>query len=435
VISQSFHGFGGRPVQVTVLSDTSATSSSVASSRALAAAFIAGFLLLALGFAVLASRALGGQLGRFLEAARQVGGGDFSSRVPIQGGDEFAALGQQFNEMSEQLANRIDELAEERARLRESIRRIGQTFAANLDRQALLELALQTAVDGVRAQSGRLTTRATQDDPLSEAVRMGSLDDVEEHVLEAEGRALSDGGLGEAGNERARIASVALGEFEPGGRVHGLITVAREAEFDDDDRDLLRSLANQATLALENIELHYQVQRQAITDELTGLANHGRFQELLGLELEEASRYRYPVGLIMLDVDDFKAINDSYGHQQGDVVLRQVARVLRDNSREVDAPARYGGEELALILPHTDLEGAYAIADRIRAAIEALRIPRLDRSGVLRVTASAGVSTSSGGSRQSLIADADAALYEAKRNGKNRTVKASPQPANVISAE
>jgi diguanylate cyclase (GGDEF)-like protein len=117
------------------------------------------------------------------------------------------------------------------------------------------------------------------------------------------------------------------------------------------------------------------------------------------------------------------------------VVLRQVARVLRDNSREVDAPARYGGEELALILPHTDLEGAYAIADRIRAAIEALRIPRLDRSGVLRVTASAGVSTSSGGSRQSLIADADAALYEAKRNGKNRTVKASPQPANVISAE
>src|SRR5205085_7220208 len=223
--------------------------------------------------------------------------------------------------------------------------------------------------------------------PLAQVGLVGSLSGLEGHCREAEARALSDGGLGEADSDGVFIASVALGPFEAGGRVRGLITVGRpDRGFDDGDRDILRSLAAQATLALDNVELHYQVQQQAVTDELTGLANHGRFQELLQLEIEQVRRYRHPVGLIMLDLDDFKSINDTYGHQQGDVVLKQVARVLRDASREVDIPARYGGEEMALILPHTDLEGAYAIAERVRVAVQSLHIPRLDGDGRLRIT-------------------------------------------------
>jgi len=93
----------------------------------------------------------------------------------------------------------------------------------------------------------------------------------------------------------------------------------------------------------------------------------------------------------MLDLDDFKEINDTYGHQQGDIVLREVARVLNDTSREIDEPARYGGEELAVALPQTDLDGAYNLAERVREGIEALDIPRLDGRGVLKVTASLGV--------------------------------------------
>src|SRR5207248_10173198 len=104
-------------------------------------------------------------------------------------------------------------------------------------------------------------------------------------------------------------------------------------------------------------------------------------------EIEQVRRYRHPVGLIMLDIDDFKSVNDTFGHQQGDVVLKHVARVLRDTSREADTPARYGGEEMALVLPHTDLEGSYAIAERVRTAIADLRIPRLDQQGVLGITA------------------------------------------------
>ena len=392
--------------------------------------------MLAFSFSVLASRALHGQLSRFLQAARRLASGDFSSPVPIEGNDEFAALGQEFNDMSTQLAHRLDELSQERARLQESIRRIGETFASNLDRPALLELALKASVDAVQASCGRLTARAAAEEPLSETARVGSLAGMESEVQEAERAALGDGGVGEAATEAACIVSIALGSIEGTGRTHGLITVARDGRaFTDDDRDVLRSLAAQATLALENVDLHIEVSKQAITDELTGLANHGRFQELLSGEIEQVRRYHHPIGLIMLDIDDFKSVNDGHGHQQGDVVLKHVARVLRDSSREPDTPARYGGEEMALILPHTDLEGAYAIAERIRSSIGSLRIPRLDHDGVLRVTASLGVAASSDGDKDALISDADMALYEAKRQGKNRTIRGQPQTANVSTAE
>ena len=212
------------------------------------------FIVLALAFSIVASRALAGQLGRFLHAARRLATGDFSSPVPIDGNDEFAALGAEFNRMSDQLSHRIDELAEERVRLRESIRRIGKTFASNLDRQALLELALKTALDAVDGTSGRLTARSRGDEPLSESVRVGSLSAIEAQVLEAKRSALRNGGLGEASANDWAVAAVRMRALEASERTHGVITVARQGRaFAEDDRDLLRSLASQTTLALENV--------------------------------------------------------------------------------------------------------------------------------------------------------------------------------------
>jgi len=434
-VTQRFSGWGA-PVTVSVLSSVTASTGSVGSSRLLAILFIAGFLLLALGFALLSSRALQAQLVRFLQAARRLGSGDFSEPVPVAGSDEFAALAEEFNSMSSQLEHRMQELSEERARLRESVRRIGHTFESNLDRPALLDLALKTAMDATRSDCGRVSVRLSLDDPLAEVGREGSLTGVEESLLEAERQALGSEELGRSRTEDLEVLAAALRPMRRGSRAHGLISVARRGlPYGEDEAELLRSLAGQAALALENVDLHVQVSRQAVTDELTGLANHGRFQELLGAEAEQVRRYHHPLGLIMIDLDNFKAINDTYGHQQGDVVLNRVGAVVHEHSRDADWPARYGGEELALILPHTDLEGAYVIADRIRSEIESLRIPRLDGGEPLRITASVGVASSTAGEKDQLIAEADSALYQAKRSGKNRTIRAAAATANVVAAE
>ena len=333
--------------------------------------------------------------------------------------------------VARELESQLEELSDERRRLRESIRRTGETLAANLDRPALLELALKTAVDAVHASGGKLVTSASPGAALTNAGAIGSLAGMERPMHEAEQSALKNGSIGEAGGGQSFLASVALKPIERDGRLYGLITVGRSRPFTDEERELLRLLAAQTTLALENVDLHYQVRRRAVTDELTGLGNYAHFQELLTVAAEQVKRYRDPVGLLMLDLDDFKSINDTFGHQRGDAVLRAVARALRDSCREADTPARYGGDELAVILPRTPLEGAFAIAERVRTAIESLRLPRPDGEDPLEVTASIGVSASLTGDKEALILDADRALYEAKRAGKNRTAKAPPEPANV----
>jgi diguanylate cyclase (GGDEF)-like protein len=435
-ITRVLTGFGNKPVHVSVLLNLARTESSVQSDQFLAAVVIAFFVLLAFAFSVLSSRAIEGQLGRFLEAARRLGSGDFSAPVPTEGRDEFAALGQEFNSMSDQLERRLDELNRERVRLRESIRRIGQTFASNLDQPALLDLALKTAVDAVQASAGRARMRSGPGEPLVESARVGHLAGFEARMEEAERATMIGSKLGESSSGDQFVASVPLGPADGETTPRGIITVARRGRaIDEDDREVLRSLAAQATLALENVDLHIQVQRQAVTDELTALANHGRFQELLTAEMDQVRRYHYSVGLIMLDVDNFKRVNDSYGHPQGDVVLKEVARVVRESSREADSPARYGGEEMALILPHTDLEGAVAIAERVRTAIEALEIPLIDGHGTIRITASLGVAATADGDKEALIACADAALYSAKRQGKNRTISGAAPAAGVVTAE
>ncbi|HXD58153.1 MAG TPA: GGDEF domain-containing protein, partial [Thermoleophilaceae bacterium] len=182
----------------------------------------------------------------------------------------------------------------------------------------------------------------------------------------------------------------------------------------------------QAAVSIENANLHETAQRLAVTDELTGLFNVRHFQEALENEVERSRRFSSPVGLAMLDIDNFKKVNDTYGHQQGDVVLVEVARALRSLSRDIDVPARYGGEELAVILPQTDLDGAELLAERMRAAVADLAVKRLDGQGVLKITASFGVAAfpESADARKSLIAAADAALYRAKHGGKNQVQRA-----------
>jgi diguanylate cyclase (GGDEF)-like protein len=437
VASFNAPGFGIAPVRVSVLYDNSHTASAVSNSRLIVAAVLVGFLLLASLFAIAVSRALQGQIQRFLEAARRLGSGDFSTAVPTEGHDEFAALGEEFNKMSRELETRLEELRQERARLQGSIRRIGETFASNLDREGLLEIVVDTALDALAADCGRASVRA-RDGRLAQRVARGDLPAFSDAVQAAESAALASRREEEVTVEGHSALAVPLAETESPGSVIGVVTAARATRpFSDAERDLFGYLARQASVSLENVDLHELVARQAVTDELTGLFNHRRFQEVVATEVGRSKRFDQGLGMLMLDLDDFKEINDTYGHQQGDMVLREVAHVLRDTSREIDEPARYGGEELAVALPQTDLEGAFNLAERVRERVEALEIPRLDGGGVLKVTASLGVAAlpDCADDKQELIAAADAALYEAKHAGKNRTERAPARSAKTVSAD
>ena len=169
-----------------------------------------------------------------------------------------------------------------------------------------------------------------------------------------------------------------------------------------------------------------RVVSQAATDSLTGLANRWRFDEELALEWRRAERVGDSLALILLDLDDFKSVNDTYGHPVGDEVLRQIAQILGRNIRQVDLAARYGGEEFAVIVPEADLEGGRQLAERLRSALESHHID-LPGDRQKAVTASFGVAVKGDLPRaEELIAAADEALYEAKRAGKNRVSPGLP---------
>jgi diguanylate cyclase (GGDEF)-like protein len=168
------------------------------------------------------------------------------------------------------------------------------------------------------------------------------------------------------------------------------------------------------------------LEEQAIRDGLTGLLNRRRFDENLGKEWNRSYREQKSLSLVMADIDDFKAYNDTYGHQEGDECLRLVAQACGSAAlRPGDLPFRYGGEEFALILSETDAEGAVLVAERIRVAIENLNIEHSGNPREGKVTASFGVATADSNNRMSkeeLLRSADEALYRAKQAGRNRVV-------------
>lgn len=185
----------------------------------------------------------------------------------------------------------------------------------------------------------------------------------------------------------------------------------------------LRTKALQDELRQKNSlleELLAKVAHMAVTDALTGLANRRKFHDVLAAEFEKAKRYKTPFSVVMLDIDFFKKVNDSYGHQTGDGVLMEVAGIVLHSVREIDTACRFGGEEFVIIMPNTDKVQAMNSAERIRESVCSHKFPGLEKN----ITVSLGISglpDSSISTQDALIKCSDLALYRAKQHGRNRT--------------
>ncbi len=177
-------------------------------------------------------------------------------------------------------------------------------------------------------------------------------------------------------------------------------------------------------LAVELWNTKEKIREMAIKDALTGLYNHGYFQELMDKELDRANRYGHFVSLIMIDIDYFKNINDSYGHLEGDEVLRSIGKLIQQSIRTSDSATRYGGEEFAIILPQTDSKGAMIFSERLRNMVEKLKIKIKTNDQIIKVTISIGITTYDPNivrrSKTEIIEIADRALYNSKHTGRNK---------------
>jgi diguanylate cyclase (GGDEF)-like protein len=330
---------------------------------------------------------------RLVDAARAIARGDLQQRVPVQGRDELALLGRTFNQMAFQLQTRLDELQAERGRLRDVISRFGEALGATHDGNQLMRLIVEAAVEATSASGGVLVGTS------GEVVKAGYPD---------------------RGPERIEVP------LRAGTLDFGSLMLFGDA-FGDEDRMTAVSLASHAVVALDNARLHRIVERQALVDGLTGLANRRQCEETLADELARVERFGGPLAVVVADLDWFKDINDRYGHPAGDAVLRELAVLLQETLRDIDLAGRWGGEEFLLILPGTDLDGGAQVAERIRVALAGRIVLSADGTPI-PVTASFGVAATPAGTTASeLFAAADAAMYEAKRAGKNR-VETAPQP-------
>jgi diguanylate cyclase (GGDEF)-like protein len=204
-------------------------------------------------------------------------------------------------------------------------------------------------------------------------------------------------------------------------RTAGVLALFSEEPFSPEAKQLIGLLSSQVSLVLAGIRNAERIQNLADTDDLTGIWNKRWLRRQLPSEIERAKIYGIPLSLAMLDIDDFKVINDSFGHVMGDVLLSELCGTVRETLRPPDMLARFGGDEFAVVLPHSDLQGARAVAERILQRARDLRLYAADGSTEVRCSVSVGLATyRENMTSAELIQSADERLYEAKRLGKNR---------------
>ncbi|MBI3811587.1 MAG: diguanylate cyclase [Nitrospirae bacterium] len=222
---------------------------------------------------------------------------------------------------------------------------------------------------------------------------------------------------------REGIRSLIASPLKTEGRIVGILYVDdfKPRQYTTREVSLLSLLSTFAAMAIEKTKLLESTRLLAITDELTGLHNHRHFRQQLAIEISRAERYHRSLSLMMIDIDYFKHYNDTNGHLKGNEVLKEMGRLLKEMSREVDIVARYGGEEFSIVMPETNRRKARAISERLRKRIESHKFENARKQPDKRLTISIGLASypENAGTAFEVIEQADKALYEAKHTGRN----------------
>ncbi|WP_416598039.1 diguanylate cyclase [Micromonospora sp. LOL_021] len=440
-------------------------------------------------------------LAELADAASRVVDGDLAARVPVRGSDEVSELATIFNRMTREAQAYVQALTASRDQLRGQLTILGDTLSSTHDLQRILRVILQTALAATGARDGavlvldpaagvlvgqssnRTTPAGTgpaadqptgpdaaasqvgPDGTLHVPLGSGLLGTVAVSGQPKRGRIERDGpalsayepacrtyvavpfsvpnwtdefgvGVPGAGGQRAP------GRHGPGApAAFGVLAVYDRLggdEFDDADLMTLRTFAGHAAVAVNNVRMHKEAERLSVTDPLTGLWNYRHLRESIHREIERANRFGRMLAVLVLDLDRFKDINDTYGHAAGDSVLVEFARRIRAEIREVDLAFRQGGEEFVVLLPETDVRGAATVAERLCAAIRdrPIRVEPYAGAGrrahaTVSVTVSIGIAVypDHAGDGEEVLDAADDALYAAKAAGRDAFHVADRAPA------
>lgn len=371
-------------------------------------------------------------LAHFVRIVRAINEGDLSRRVNLTSKDEIGELAASFDGMVQRMTARTQEL--------EALNDMAATVGKSLDLQEILQRAVEkvswlsgtegAAVHLLDDRTGELVLAASYGipSPILEGLIpfkpgrsvVGWFAETGKPFLEVENMATDP--RAETGLEVWK--SLVVVPLRSAGKMVGALSTGNvtHRRFTPEEVALLQAIGNQLGVAIENARLHAEMQRLSQTDPLTGLYNRRRLDERMQVEILRAKRYRHPLSVIMIDIDHFKNYNDTHGHPEGDVTLKQVADLLRIHVRETDVVARYGGEEFLILLTETSKAAALEVAEKIRAAVGKQPFPHAGTQPEGKLTISLGVATFPEDltDASNLVKKADDALYTAKRAGRNR---------------
>jgi diguanylate cyclase (GGDEF)-like protein len=457
---------------------------------AIVAAVIVFAALAAIGAAWALARTTTRPLDEIARAAEAVADGDLDTRVPVRHNDEVGHVGAALNRMSREMQTYVSALTASRGQLRGNLDVLGDTLSSTHDLPRILHVILASAISATSAQAGVVLLADPGDGMLRPQCSEG-FDPTETGLLESLAIAPGEGLTGSVAStgvaRRGRMSGLPvdapadwvlraatvelprMADGEPGYRTYlavplrpptapgaapapivGVLALYDRIggdDFDDTDLRTVRTFAGHAAVAVDNVRAHDEAQRLSHTDPLTGLYNYRHLKDMMRREINRSNRFGHPLCVIVMDLDRFKEVNDTYGHPAGDAVLVEFARLVGAEIRGVDLAFRYGGEEFVLLLPETDGLGGITLAQRLGTAVRESTVTvtgaRSHADGdtvqvgeaTISITVSIGVAVfpDHGTSGAQVLEAADDALYTAKAAGRDTyrlaVVRSAARPA------